>query len=105
MAAARETRAGGRPRKQDRCPCGAMTMRRAQARGKSATEHKKGCIFYRWRSDDGANSRARPESGRKLLDDVLEVSGGRGEAVTKVAERHLAALLEHPQRTVERSGF
>jgi hypothetical protein len=34
MAAARKTKAGGRPRsKKKRCPCGAMTARRAAARG------------------------------------------------------------------------
>lgn len=37
--------AGGRPRSNaKRCPCGVMTLKRAQARGRTA-EHEPGCSF------------------------------------------------------------
>ena len=43
-------RNGGRPRsKSKRCPCQAMTLKRAQARGKSS-EHDPSCSFYRERA-------------------------------------------------------
>jgi hypothetical protein len=29
-----------------RCPCGRQTLKRAQMRGKSATDHAPGCAFY-----------------------------------------------------------
>jgi len=46
MNAARKTRAGGAPRSNGkRCPCGVMTLKRAQARGKSS-EHDPSCLFY-----------------------------------------------------------
>jgi hypothetical protein len=47
---ARKNPAGGRPRSDaGRCPCAAMTLRRAEARGKSA-EHDPGCPFFRERA-------------------------------------------------------
>jgi hypothetical protein len=50
MAKARKTFAGGRPRSQGaRCPCQVMTLRRAQARGRSA-EHDPSCAYYRERA-------------------------------------------------------
>jgi hypothetical protein len=54
MNAARKTRsgghAGGRPRSNaKRCPCGAMTLKRAQARGRTY-EHDPSCPFYRERA-------------------------------------------------------
>jgi len=50
MNAARKTYAGGRPRSDaQRCPCGSMTLKRAQARGKSS-EHDPPCPFYRERA-------------------------------------------------------
>lgn len=46
----RKTYAGGRPRSQARrCPCEVMTLKRAQARGKS-WEHDPSCPFYRERA-------------------------------------------------------
>jgi len=40
----------GRPRiDAPRCPCGSMTLKRAQARGKSS-EHDPSCPFYRERA-------------------------------------------------------
>jgi hypothetical protein len=40
-------RMGGRPRTNaPRCPCGAMTLKRAQSRGRTA-EHRPGCEFGR----------------------------------------------------------
>jgi hypothetical protein len=40
-------RKGGRPRSDaPRCPCGTMTLNRAQARGKSG-EHDPSCDWYR----------------------------------------------------------
>ena len=50
MARARKTRSGGRlggARKADaeRCPCQAMTLARAIARGKTAKGHLPGCAF------------------------------------------------------------
>jgi hypothetical protein len=53
MQAARKTRsqAGGRPRtKARRCPCGAMTLKRAKARGRTALGHDPACEFYRERA-------------------------------------------------------
>ena len=45
---------GGRPLSTSaRCPCQAMTLKRAQARGKSS-EHDPSCSFYRKRSSVGA---------------------------------------------------
>jgi hypothetical protein len=42
-------RAGGRPRSTaPRCACEAMTLKRADARGKSS-EHDSSCPFYRQR--------------------------------------------------------
>jgi hypothetical protein len=50
MSRARKTFAGGRQRKAGaRCPCAIMTLRRAQARGRSA-EHDPTCSFYRERT-------------------------------------------------------
>ena len=34
-----------RPRQGDRCPCGAMTLKRAEARGRT-WEHEPGCSFH-----------------------------------------------------------
>jgi hypothetical protein len=47
LQALRKTRKGGRKRitTVPRCPCGVMTLRRAQARGKSS-EHGPSCAFY-----------------------------------------------------------
>ena len=46
----RKTRGGGRPRSTaPRCPCGAMTLKRAEARGKSG-EHDPSCEWYRERA-------------------------------------------------------
>lgn len=46
LASRRQTFAGGRPRgKSKRCPCGVMTLKRAQTRGRS-TEHETHCTFY-----------------------------------------------------------
>lgn len=43
---------GGRPRSDaPRCPCGLMTLARAQARGRSS-EHNSTCSFYRARGRD-----------------------------------------------------
>jgi hypothetical protein len=43
-------RNGGRPRSDaPRCACGAMTLKRAEARGKSS-EHNPACAFYRERA-------------------------------------------------------
>ncbi len=42
----RKVRAGGRPRSNaKRCPCGVMTLKRAQARGRTY-EHDPSCSFY-----------------------------------------------------------
>jgi len=50
MNRARKTFAGGRPRSDARrCPCGVMTLKRAEARGKSS-EHDLGCSFHRERA-------------------------------------------------------
>jgi hypothetical protein len=54
LSALRQTktggRNGGRPRsKAKRCPCESMTLKRAQARGKSS-EHDPSCAFYRERA-------------------------------------------------------
>ena len=47
MNASRRTFAGGRPRiDAPRCPCAVMTLKRAQARGKTS-EHLPTCAFYR----------------------------------------------------------
>jgi hypothetical protein len=47
---ARKTFGGGRPRKNGaRRPCGPMTLRRAEARGRSS-EHDPSCSFYRERA-------------------------------------------------------
>lgn len=49
MNALRKTNGAGtgRPRSERaRCPCAIMTIKRAQARGKSS-EHKPSCSFYR----------------------------------------------------------
>jgi hypothetical protein len=51
MSAARKTKSGGsnggRPQSSGRrCPCAAMTLKRAEARGKSG-EHDPSCSFYR----------------------------------------------------------
>lgn len=41
----------GRPReKTERCPCQAMTLKRAMARGKTALGHDPSCPFYRERA-------------------------------------------------------
>jgi hypothetical protein len=41
---------GGRPRiDAERCPCAVMTLKRAQARGKTS-EHDPSCTFYRERA-------------------------------------------------------
>lgn len=46
LQAMRKTRAGGRPRSSaKRCPCEVMTLKRAQARGRSY-EHDPSCKFY-----------------------------------------------------------
>jgi hypothetical protein len=50
MANARKThsggRLGGRPKTDaERCPCQAMTLKRAIARGKTALGHLPGCAF------------------------------------------------------------
>lgn len=46
----RKVRAGGRPRSNaQRCPCGAMTLKRAQARGRTF-EHETFCPFYKGRA-------------------------------------------------------
>jgi hypothetical protein len=46
LAAQRKTFAGGRPRiKGPRCPCKAMTLKRAKARGKGM-EHDPSCAFH-----------------------------------------------------------
>jgi hypothetical protein len=44
--AKRETFGGGRPRSAERCACGLMTLKRAQARGRSP-EHGEACPFHR----------------------------------------------------------
>lgn len=50
MSKARLVKSGGRPRLDaPRCPCEAMTLRRAEARGKSS-EHDPSCAFYRERA-------------------------------------------------------
>ena len=50
MSRARKTFAGGRPRiDAPRCPCAVMTLKRAQARGKTS-EHDPSCPFYRERA-------------------------------------------------------
>ena len=50
MSRARVTFAGGRPRSEGpRCPCAIMTLRRAEARGKSP-EHDPTCAYYRERA-------------------------------------------------------
>ena len=55
MNAARKTYAAGpgRPRGSvsdaPRCPCGSMTLKRAEARGRSS-EHDPSCPFYRERA-------------------------------------------------------
>lgn len=49
MAAQRKTFGAGpgRPHKDvPRCPCGGMTLKRSEARGKSS-EHDASCTFYR----------------------------------------------------------
>jgi hypothetical protein len=47
LQAMRKTRAGGRPRSDaPRCACRAMTLKRAEARGKSS-EHDPSCDWYR----------------------------------------------------------
>jgi hypothetical protein len=53
MNAARKVCAGGRPRSdRERCPCDAMTLKRAiaraDARGKGL-DHRPSCAFYRAR--------------------------------------------------------
>ena len=46
LARQRRNFAGGRPRSNaPRCGCGAMTLKRAQARGRTG-EHQPGCEFY-----------------------------------------------------------
>jgi hypothetical protein len=46
-AARKNTTNAGRPRSsKPRCPCGAMTLKRAKARGLSS-EHDPSCSFYR----------------------------------------------------------
>jgi hypothetical protein len=53
MSRKRKTHSGGaegRPRKDaPRCPCEAMTLARAMARGREAA-HDPGCTFYRERA-------------------------------------------------------
>jgi len=52
MSNARKTfgAGSGRPRiDAPRCPCAAMTLKRAQARGKTS-EHDPSCAFYRERA-------------------------------------------------------
>jgi hypothetical protein len=45
LQALRKNRAGGRPRStKKRCPCGVMTLKRAQARGREPA-HEPGCDF------------------------------------------------------------
>jgi hypothetical protein len=54
MNAKRETFGAGtgRPRKRnaERCPCQAMTLARAMARGKTALGHDPSCAYYRERA-------------------------------------------------------
>lgn len=50
LNARRSTRAGGRPRSAGpRCRCKVMTLKRAQARGKSS-DHDPSCDWYRERA-------------------------------------------------------
>jgi hypothetical protein len=44
MAATRKTFSPGRPRSEDRCPCGEMTRSRADARGDGADEWALKCV-------------------------------------------------------------
>ncbi|HJT86221.1 MAG TPA: hypothetical protein VJ732_00150 [Bryobacteraceae bacterium] len=44
MSLARSHYRGGRPRSRERCPCGAMTLKRATARGRTR-EHEAWCRF------------------------------------------------------------
>jgi len=56
MSRARKTFAGGRRRSNGAgCPCAIMTLKRAQARGRTA-EHHPSCPFYRERAETCATA-------------------------------------------------